>query len=107
MKFKTTKKEMKNYYSKILSIGYCSLQSLLYYEDPIAYSSGSNGWSCDYYKFDNLIICTGYSRIGEEVNYDLVREYEKKANKLRDKCSWKKIDEKMKKLIKEFIKEVS
>lgn len=82
MKFKTTKKEMKQGYVKILSIGYCNLQNLLYYTSPIAYSSGSNGWCCDYYDIDNVCISTGYSPIGKTVNYDIIEKYDNQASEI-------------------------
>lgn len=40
MKYKTTAKELKEGYYKIISVGYCDLQSLLSYKSPIAYSKG-------------------------------------------------------------------
>lgn len=78
MKIKTTKKEIKNSAGAIIKLGYCKLQNLLHYAEPFAYSGGIYGWSCDYYNIDGVIISTGYGPIGEEVNGDLVREYESK-----------------------------
>ena len=84
MKFKTTKKEMRdNYY--IIGAGYCSMQYLLYYKNPIAYSSGVYGWACDYYDIDGVIISTGYSYIASKntkASYELIKEYELKAEKI-------------------------
>lgn len=79
MKFKTTKKEMNRHYSTILRVSYSSLQSLLRYLEPFAYSTRIEGWACDYYKVNDVIISTGYAPIGIVVNYDLIKEYEKKA----------------------------
>ena len=61
MKFKTTKKEMKENYDQILGIGYCNAQHLLKFENPIAYSTRSEGWACDYYDIDGILISTGYA----------------------------------------------
>ena len=86
-KIKATKTEMKQNY-KILSVGYCDMQYLLNYHNPIAYSSGSYGWSCDYYEINNIIISTGYSPINSKNmlhNYELIREYEQKARALNNK----------------------
>ena len=81
MKFKTTKKEMKENYSRIIKLGYCSAQNLLRYLDPIAYSSGRDGWSCDYYDVKSVLISTGYQPIGNiEPDYELLKEYDDKAH---------------------------
>ena len=82
MKFKTTKKAMKEIYYRILSVPYCELQSLLNYEEPIAYSTRAEGWACDYYYIDGVLISTGYSTIGSKntkCDYDMMQEYEKQA----------------------------
>ena len=83
MKFKTTKKAIRENYFSILSIGYCAAQNLLYYENPIAYSAGVYGWACDYYYIDNVLISTGYSPIqskGTNASYELITELDKKAS---------------------------
>lgn len=85
MKFKVTKKEMVNVYNKILGSGYCTLQYLLQYQTPIAYSAGVNGWNCDYYNIDNILISTGYGPINSKnmiSDYDIIKEYEIKAQKI-------------------------
>jgi hypothetical protein len=82
MKAQVTKKQIKENFNTILSIGYCDAQYLLYYKTPFAYSAGINGWSCDYYQIDNICISTGYSPIGTSVNYSLLKELEGKAQKI-------------------------
>ena len=79
IKLKTTKKAIKESGKKIIKVGYCDLQYLLNYKSAFAYSAGVDGWACDYYEFNNIIISTGYNPIGKNVNYDLLKEYEKKA----------------------------
>ena len=80
MKFKATKKEMKENYSKIIKLGYCSAEGLLHYRSPIAYSTRAEGWACDYYQVGNVLISTGYAPIGNIVpDYDIVEEYNNKA----------------------------
>jgi hypothetical protein len=86
-KIKTTKKEMKQNY-RILGVGYCEIQTLLKYQNPVAYSSGVYGWACDYYYIDDVIISTGYSYIDNKNmkdDYNLIKEYEKKARSLNNK----------------------
>ena len=100
MKFKTSKKTIREGYHKIISVSYCDLQSLLKYESPVAYSTRIEGWACDYYDIDGVCICEGYSPIGNKNtiknNYELVREYENKAKEVYTK-------EDKDKLLREFI----
>lgn len=90
MKLLVTKKDIKNSATKIIAIGYCEAQNLLKYKDPFAYSKGVYGWACDYYIFDNIIISTGYSPIGDRIDYDLLKKYEEKAAKIDHNLSYDK-----------------
>lgn len=107
MKCKVTKKQVQKNYSKIIGIGYCDAQYLLEYVNrPFAYSAGVYGWQCDYYEFDNICISTCYSYIrGLEYDYSILRNYEKKAQKIA--CDFdldypKKV-KKLNALLKKFI----
>ena len=82
MKLQTSKKAIKNGFKTVLSVGYCSAQNLLYFKSPFAYSCGIYGWSCDYYQINNVCISTGYSPIGTNVDYSLLRDLELKAEKI-------------------------
>ena len=119
MKFKTTTKRIKENYGQnyILSIGYCDLQFLLKYENPIAYTSGIYGWKYDLYDIDDIAICTGYGGQpkGKNFDYSLVRKYDDKARKIietlkKDNETWEKYDNKQRKavnkLLKQFLKDV-
>ena len=83
-KIKVSKKDMKqNYY--IVGIPYCTAQNLLYYENPLAYSSGVYGWSCDYYDVENIVISTGYSYINNKrtaYDYDVLIDYDRQASEI-------------------------
>jgi hypothetical protein len=82
MKFKTTKKAMRENYNKIIGIGYCNAQYLLKYENEIAYSVRAEGWACDYYDINGVLISTGYAPISDKNakhNYDMLKAYEDKA----------------------------
>lgn len=82
MKYKTTKKAMRESYSHIIGIGYCNAQHLLNWETPFAYSAGESGWSCDYYEVDGVLISTGYQHIktkNARSDYDFVHAYDTKA----------------------------
>jgi len=102
MKFKTTAKAIRDGYYTIIGVGYCDLQNLLKYKDPVAYTCGVYGWSFDVYDIDRVAICTGY-RVMPSKNsshdYKLIREYDKMAEG--------KTEEELNILIKEFIKVVS
>lgn len=98
MKFKTTAKEVKEGYYTIIAVGDCELQFLLSYERAVAYCAGTYGWNFDVYDIDGVAICTGYRGMPSKhskVSYDLVKEYEAKAQG--------KSAEEKKVLIKEFI----
>ena len=109
MKVKTTKKSVKNTFSSIYKIGYCNAQYLLEGINPFAYSSGNDGWSCDYYEIEGICISTGYRAIGEGVNYDLVRKYDKKASEVLSDydLDYQKRKNKVNKLLVKFINEIN
>ena len=80
MKFKTTKKAIKEGYDSILGTGHCT--NLLYFTNPIAYSTRSEGWACDYYDIDGLCISTGYAPMNSKnvkVSYEFIDRYENMA----------------------------
>ena len=108
MKLKTTKNQVKNSFVNILSLGYCELQYLTRYKNPFAYSSGINGWACDYYNIDGVCLSTGYAPIGQNVDYKLVRKYEAKAQKisLDYNLDYKIREKRVNKLLIEFINKV-
>lgn len=105
MKLKTTKKQIRENFNTILSIGYCDAQYLLDCKNPFAYSAGLYGWSCDYYQIGNICISTGYSPIGTPVDYALLRELERKAEQIKHDYNLsssdreKQLDELLKQLI--------
>lgn len=85
MKFKTTKSAIKNGYNRIISVGYCDLQGLLRYENPIAYSTRAEGWACDYYDVDGVCISTGYAPLKEKNtkrDWKMYQEFDKKAQEI-------------------------
>ena len=89
IKLKATKKEMREHYWYILSAGYCSMQSLLREQRPFAYSSWTDGWACDYYKVDGVLISEGYAPLASKnmkKDYEIIREYENKALKIDELC---------------------
>lgn len=106
MKLKATKREIKNSYSKLISVGYCDLQHLLYFKSPFAYSAGVYGWSCDYYEIkNNTCISTGYSPVGDiEPDYELILEYNNNAqNIIYSDLTMEQKREQVNTLLNEFI----
>ena len=102
MKLKASKKEFKGL--NVLRVGYCKLQYLLQYKQPFAYSSGVNGWSCDYYDLDGVIISTGYQPIGKQVNNEAVATYEDIARKVSSGAlDYKEKEKLIDNLIKDFV----
>ena len=86
MKFRTTNKQIKNNYGYIVRVGYCDLQDLLRGKEPFAYTCGIYGWNADFYDVDGVCICTGYrSLCGENIDYNIIKKYQKKAEAISEK----------------------
>lgn len=110
MKIKTTKQFIKSHCQKVFAIGYCDLQYLLQYKNAFAYSAGVYGWACDYYDLGaGFILSTGYSPIGDRLDYKLVRDYEKKAEKIANNYNLKyeTKQKKINKLYDEFVSAIT
>jgi len=109
MKFKTTQKEIKNNYSKIIVCGHCQLNYLLRYESPEAYTCGVYGWNADIYDFGDVAIVTGYRPFGDIECYELCKEYDAKAEKLVNNYTidYDKAQKQIKELLKEFIEKAT
>ena len=82
------------------------------FEEPIAYSERAEGWACDYYNVDDVLISTGYAPV-ESMNthcdYETVRKYDDQAREIACDYSlkWEEQQEKIRTLLAEFIKEVT
>jgi len=84
MKYKATRKEIRESGYPVYCIGYCDAYYLLEFQNPFAYSTRAEGWACDYYQIDDVIISTGYAPIGKKVDYELCRTYNEQARKISD-----------------------
>lgn len=109
MKIRATKKEMRNY-PKIISIGYCDAQYLLRHKEPFAYSAGINGWACDYYDINGILISTGYAPLTEKNtkrDYEAIRKYNEAARDIATSYEilWDQQKEQINELLDQFIKE--
>lgn len=88
MKYQTTKKAILSNYPNVIGVGYCSLQTLLQFRSPDAYTASKTyGWRADIYEITpNTVIVTGYAPFGNIVpDYEIVKKYEEKAQELREK----------------------
>lgn len=108
MKFKTTQREVRKNYPIIIKVGYCSLQTLLSFENPIAYTTRREGWGCDIYQLSqNTALSTGYAPFGKPVPYEITQKYEKLAEGIRyGSGSYEEQKTALRKLIAEFVEEV-
>lgn len=110
MKFKTTQKEIRANFNKIICIPYCGLQTLLNYESPVAYTVRREGWGADIYDIGGgVAIVTGYAPFGNvRPSCDICRKYEKQAEKIRYNytLSYDRQRDMLKSLAKKFVKEV-
>lgn len=89
MKYETTKKAILSNYPNVIKVGYCSLQTLLKFHSPSAYTASKTyGWRADVYEITpDTVIVTGYAPFGNIVpDYEIIKEYEEKAKELREKC---------------------
>lgn len=108
MKYKTTKKAIREMGDPVYCVGYCNLQNLLRTVDPFAYSTRAEGWACDYYYIHDVIISTGYAPIGRKTDYNLCREYDQKALEvLRELIPWEEQREKLEALASEFVEKLT
>ena len=96
MKYKTTKKAVKNGCSNVKYAGYCKLQNLLKNHEPTAYTCDIYGWDFDIYEVYGVTICTGYSGM-PGARLQCVKEYEQKARAAET-------SEQVEQLLKEFCK---
>lgn len=108
MKVQTTKKAVKNNYSKIIRIGYCDLQTLLSLEEPFAYTAGVYGWNANIYDLNGIALVTGYRAFGEiSPSWELIEKYEQKAKEVIDLIyNYEERKEALKTLIDSFLEEV-
>lgn len=109
MKYKTTKKAIREMGDPVYCVGYANLQNLFRFVDPFAYSTRAEGWACDYYSVGNVIISTGYSPIGRKTDYKLCREYDQKALVIWSNynLTFEQQQEKVEALIEEFVKKLT
>lgn len=84
MEKRLTKKDVKEWYKNIISIGFCSAQYLLTGLNREGWTCGVYGWNADVYEINSTTcIVTGYRPFGNIDNkYEFLKEYEEKAEKI-------------------------
>lgn len=110
-KCRLTKKSLNMDYWNILGTGYCNLQFLLKFQEPFAYSTRAEGWACDYYNVDGVLISTGYSPLkSKRVRscYELEHEYDDIAKEILEdgEISWEEKEERVNKLLRQFVERI-
>lgn len=117
MVVKVTQKQVKEIYGeKIISVPYCTWQSILRPFDPFAYNAGIYGWNFDIYDVGGWAIVSGYRTIKtEKEDYKLMHYLEEQMRNyvieiIRNFIEPLKIEEeeekKAKELIEQYIMEV-
>lgn len=111
MKFHTTKKAVNAGYSDKICVSYCNLQTLLTFENPVAYTDRREGWAADIYDMGGgVAIITGYAPFGNiRPDYETQRRYEEQARQIRYDYSrtWEEQKAALQELLREFVKEVT
>lgn len=110
MKFKATKKEMREGYYTIIQAS--NIDMLLRYNSPIAYSTRAEGWACDYYDIGGILISTGYAPLkgrGSKTNYEIETQYNNQARAIQENydTTYEDRKEATQKLLREYVKEVT
>lgn len=83
MKQRLTMKEVKSWNKPILKTGAYSMQRLLWFEDPVGYTAGIDGWNADIYEVEGIVIVTGYRSFGQiQLTYEDIKPYENKADQI-------------------------
>lgn len=109
-KFKTTRKAIVSMFPRCYRVGYCDLSHLLHYVEPVAYTSGVYGWNFDIYNIGGVAITTGYRNMcGDNIPFEIVREYDNKARSIVNDWSIPYDDKKaaVASLLDEFIKKIA
>lgn len=100
MKLKVTKKQIRDNFHRVISIGYCDAYALLRDFTPFGFGSGVYGWNFNAYDFGGVCIVTGYRPFGDvSPDYKTLQRYEKRAQHLKTKAARAK-------LVNKFINDV-
>lgn len=90
-KANVTRKWIKENFINI-SVEYCGLQYLLWYQNASYYTCGLYGWNFDAYTFGKYAITTGYRNMINDISKDynsLIYEYNSKAETIINNQEYK------------------
>ena len=103
MKFKTTRKALKEQFGKDIFYVHMNSPKRLFNE-PQAYITRVEGWACDVWIFTDLVITEGYSPMGRAIDFDICRKYEERARKILDnKWSYNRQQKQIEKIREDFL----
>ena len=92
--------------NKIITIGYCKLDRILKYFNPIGYNAGIYGWNYDVYDLLGYTFVTGYRPIGNLTDYNLIKKYNELGKELSNLRDWTEKKDRALELLEEFVKEL-
>ena len=105
-KIEISKRKILNSYNNVICVGYVDLWHLLYFKQPMFYTTRAEGWGCDIYHLDNnTCLTTGYAPFGNiKAEFGIVRGFEKRAEDIvKSSCSRELKEESLNELINEFV----
>ena len=87
MKYKTTKKEMRNMYGKnLVYVPSGTMQIFDWILSPNSYSTRVEGWACDYYELGSICISEGDSPVGKRaMDYEECLPFRKATDDFYDR----------------------
>ena len=107
-KIKTTAKEVRNAFSKIIALAPCEATELLRAHSPMLYTYGIYGWNFDVYVIEDTAICVGVRGMpGIRPERDLIQWYDDCARGIwaEVSCPYKECVEQVDVLLRNFIDE--
>lgn len=113
MKFKTTRKYIKETYKNTICVSYCDLQNLLSCLPATYYITRIEGWAADIYTSGDAAIITGYDPFGKfKPDRKILEKYNTRAEKIKKLYpfkikKWETIQNRLYKLLDQFIEEVT
>jgi len=106
MKYKVTRKTLKDNHVTIIPVGYCELQDLLRFYEPESYcGSSTHGWRCDNYRVRRgVLLSTGYDPVSKGKVKQLGYKREQEINEMACNLKWDEKD-KADELLEMFVSE--
>ena len=90
-KVRVTRNDLNNAYADWykVKLGYCELQEILDFFEPMYYTTGTYGWNFDGYVFDGYLLTTGYrGMLGKRPKHSDIEYYKEDSKRWIEK--WRK-----------------